>query len=197
MTASADRLRVAARIAAAILAAFFLQTVLLLFGGVLGAGPDLILSTVAAVALVHGPTAAISSGAVAGLLQDSFSTGILGMRGFSKPLVGYGVARIGERLFGAPTGQAAVVILGAGIADQVVVWLLAEVTGVRGAGGTRFGAAALGLPVTVGYGLAVLRVLRRRRSELVLPGQGTAAFPGGLRGRLDRDRSGAGGGAAP
>ena len=197
MSAGADRLRAAARIAAAILAAFFLQTVLLLFGGVLGAGPDLILSTVAAVALVHGPAAAIASGAVAGLLQDSFSTGILGMRGFSKPLVGYGVARIGERLFGAPTGQAAVVILGAGIADQVVVWLLAEVTGARGAGGTRLDAAAFGLPITVGYGLAVLRVLRKRRSELVLPGEGTAAFPGGLRGRFDRDRSGAGGGAAP
>lgn len=182
MTLRSGRFRRTLRIAAALLAAFFLQTVALLLVGGAGFGPDLILASVAAIALAYGPAAAIASGTVAGLLQDSFSTGLLGMRGFSKPLIGYGVARIGERLFGAPTAHTAVILLGAAVGDRLVLWLLAEITGAGAADALSLGAVAAGLPVTVGYGLFLVRLLRRRSPDLPmsasLTGHGSGTYSG-------------------
>ena len=185
MTPRSGGFRRTLRIIAALLAAFFLQTVALLLVGGAGFGPDLILATVAAIALAHGPAAAIATGTVAGLLQDSFSTGLLGMRGFSKPLIGYGVARVGERLFGAPTGHTAVILLGAAVGDRLVLWLLAEITGAEAADATPLGAVAAGIPVTVGYGLLLARFLRKRGSDLRLTGRGSGTWPG-LGGGLPR-----------
>lgn len=176
MTPRSDRARRIFRITAALLAAFFLQTVALLLIGGVGFGPDLVLSTVAAIALAYGPAAAITTGTVAGLLQDSFSTGLLGMRGFSKPLIGYGVARVGERLFGAPTGQTAVILLGAAVGDRVVLWLLAAITGAGAADAIPLGAVAAGLPFTVGYGLFLVRLLRKRGPDLSLSGRGSGTW---------------------
>lgn len=179
MTARSDRLRAALRITVTLLAAFFLQTVALLLVGGADFAPDLILASVAAISLAHGPAAAIASGAVAGLLQDSFSSGLLGMRGFSKPLIGYGVARVGERLLAPSTGQTAVILLAAAIADRIVLRLLAAVTGAAETEGLRLGAVAAGLPLTVGYGLLLFRVLRKRAPDLPLTGSGAFSGMGG------------------
>lgn len=187
MTPRSGRFRRTLQITAALLAAFFLQTVALLLVGGAGFGPDLVLASVAAIALTYGPAAAITAGTVAGLLQDSFSTGLLGMRGFSKPLIGYGVARVGERLFGAPTGHTAVILLGAAVGDRLVLWLLGEITGAGAADALSLGAVAAGLPVTVGYGLLLVRLLRKRDPDLPMSGSLTGHGAGtysGLAGPL-------------
>ena len=143
------------RAGAALIAAFLLQTMfapLVLAGGwagglAAGVTPDFFLATAAAVALLAGPGPAIGFGLFAGLLQDSFSGGLLGMNGFSKPLVVFAVARAREQ----PP-------LAAGFG--VPVLLLFAAIPAR-----ELGAAGFGIPVTVAYGILVFRFLRRKRPD--------------------------------
>ena len=151
------------RAGVAVVAAFLLQTVVLPL--ILGEGmtPDLLLATAAAVALLAGPGPAIGFGLATGLLQDSFSGGLLGMNGFSKPLVVFAVARARER---PPLDAAAgvpVLLLFAAVADLVILWLLGEVAGFSTIPERQLGAAAFGIPLTVIYGVLVWRLLRRAR----------------------------------
>ena len=57
---------------------------------VLGTSPlDLVLIVVVYVALTSGPTTGLLAGAAAGLAQDALSSGILGVGGLAKTVVGY------------------------------------------------------------------------------------------------------------
>ena len=151
------------RAALAIVVAFLLQTAVVPLILAEQVTPDFLLATAAAVALLAGPGPAIGFGLVAGLLQDSFSGGLLGMNGFSKPLVVFLVARSRER---PPLDAAAgvpVLLLFAAVADLVILWGLGEVAGFTTIPAREFGAAGFGIPLTVIYGALVFRFLRRAR----------------------------------
>ena len=74
---------------AAILIAIALQTTLasLMFRG--GTAIDLVLIVVVFVAIKSGPVTGLLAGTVAGLIQDALSTGVLGIGGMAKTIVGF------------------------------------------------------------------------------------------------------------
>ena len=74
---------------AAILVALALQTTLagLVIRGT--AAIDLVLIVVVYIALKSGPVTGLLAGSVAGLIQDSLSSGIVGIGGLAKTLVGF------------------------------------------------------------------------------------------------------------
>ena len=74
---------------AAILIALGLQTTLSSQGWSNGAALDLVLIVVVYVAIKSGPSTGLLAGTVAGLIQDSLSSGILGIGGLAKTLVGF------------------------------------------------------------------------------------------------------------
>lgn len=89
---------------------------------------DFVLVVVVYVALTGGPTAGILAGTCGGLVQDALASGILGIGGLAKTLVGYAVGRFGTQLivtaaiprmlvFAAATAAHAVVFMG-------VYWVL-------------------------------------------------------------------------
>lgn len=149
----------------AIVVGFALQTVVLPLVPIEGATPDLLLATVAAVALLSGPGPAIGFGAAAGLLQDSFSGGLMGMNGFSKPLVVFVVARARVRPPLDSGLGVLVLLLFAAVADLLILWVLGEVAGFTPISVREFGAAGLGIPLTVTYGALVFRSLRPTSPE--------------------------------
>jgi rod shape-determining protein MreD len=64
-----------------------------------GATPpvDLVLVAVVYVALTTGPVGGLLAGTAAGLIQDSLSSGIIGIGGLSKALVGFLAGAIGQQ----------------------------------------------------------------------------------------------------
>lgn len=81
----------------AIALALALQTTLARFL-VAGTGAvDLVLVAVVYVALTTGPVSGMLSGSVAGLIQDALSTGVIGIGGLAKSLVGFLVGAIGQQ----------------------------------------------------------------------------------------------------
>jgi rod shape-determining protein MreD len=81
-----------AGVVAALAVALVLQTALT--GAVRGAVPvDLVLVVVVAAALALGPVTGLLAGTVGGLVQDALSSGILGMGGLAKTIVGFAAGR--------------------------------------------------------------------------------------------------------
>jgi rod shape-determining protein MreD len=107
-------------IVAAMLAALALQTMLDRYlTGVLAV--DLVLVAVVYVALITGPETGLLTGAFAGLIQDALSTtGIIGVGGLAKTLVGFIAGIIGTQFIVAHTVPRFVVFVGATIAHAVV-----------------------------------------------------------------------------
>jgi rod shape-determining protein MreD len=58
---------------------------------------DLVLIVVVYVALTSGPVVGLTAGCVAGLMQDSLSTGVLGIDGLAKTIVGFVVGVFGAQ----------------------------------------------------------------------------------------------------
>jgi rod shape-determining protein MreD len=80
----------------AIAAALALQTTLTSY--VRGTATlDFVLIVVVYLALTSGPTTGLVVGGVAGLLQDSLSSGVMGVGGLAKTLVGYLAGRLGTQ----------------------------------------------------------------------------------------------------
>lgn len=84
---------------------------------------DLVLVMVVYVALTGGPAAGLAAGTVGGLVQDALSSGILGMGGLAKTVVGYLAGRFGTQFivtgtlprviaFAAATAAHAVLFMG-------------------------------------------------------------------------------------
>ena len=151
-----------ARAALAVVAAFLLQTAVLPLTVGEGVTPDFLLATAAAVALLAGTGPAIGFGLATGLLQDSFSGGLLGMNGFSKPLVAFLAARAREHPPLDTRAGIPLLLLFAAAADLAILWALGEVAGFTAIPARELGAAAYGIPITVIYGLLVVRFLRPR-----------------------------------
>lgn len=74
---------------AAILIAIGLQTSMSTLGFVNGTAIDLVLMVVVYVAIKSGPSTGLLAGTVAGLIQDALSSGILGIGGLAKTIVGF------------------------------------------------------------------------------------------------------------
>lgn len=81
----------------AIALALALQTTLARFvvGG--AAAVDLVLVAVVAVALTIGPVGGMLAGSVAGLIQDSLSSGVVGIGGLAKTIVGFLAGAFGQQ----------------------------------------------------------------------------------------------------
>lgn len=87
----------AAAALAAIAVALALQTTLtgLLIRGT--AALDLVLIVVVYVSLISGPVTGVIIGTVAGLVQDSVSSGVVGIGGLAKTLVGFAAGLLGTQ----------------------------------------------------------------------------------------------------
>jgi len=82
---------------AAIAVALALQTTLARFlvGGT--AALDLVLVVVVYVALTSGPVTGMFAGSLAGLIQDALSSGVIGIGGLAKSIVGFLTGAIGQQ----------------------------------------------------------------------------------------------------
>jgi rod shape-determining protein MreD len=87
----------AAGVFIAIALALALQTTMARFlvGG--AAAVDLVLVAVVYVALTTGPVTGMLAGSVAGLIQDSLSTGVVGIGGLAKSIVGFLAGAFGQQ----------------------------------------------------------------------------------------------------
>lgn len=85
---------------------------------------DLVLVVVVYIALSSGPVAGLAAGTAGGLVQDALSSGILGMGGLAKTVVGFLAGRFGTQFivtstlarlvtFAAATAAHAVLFMGA------------------------------------------------------------------------------------
>ena len=81
----------------AIALALAVQTTLTRFAVVGTSTVDLVLVAVIGVALTTGPVGGMVSGTVAGLIQDALSSGVVGIGGLAKTLVGFLVGAIGQQ----------------------------------------------------------------------------------------------------
>ncbi len=82
---------------AAILAAIALQTTLSSLMLQRGTVLDLVLIVVVYVAIKSGPVTGVLAGTVAGLIQDALSSGILGIGGLAKTVVGFFAGLLGTQ----------------------------------------------------------------------------------------------------
>jgi rod shape-determining protein MreD len=104
--------RAAARVILGLAAALAVQTTLsgLVLHGT--AALDLVLIVVVYVALTSGPITGLLAGTVAGLAQDALSSGVLGIGGLAKTLVGFGAGVLGTQfIITAPLPRFVVFVL--------------------------------------------------------------------------------------
>ncbi|HZR23434.1 MAG TPA: rod shape-determining protein MreD [Vicinamibacterales bacterium] len=109
-----------AGVAVAIAAALALQTTLgrfVLRGTV---AVDLVLVAVVYVALTSGPVTGLLTGTVAGLIQDALSSGVIGIGGLAKTVVGFLAGIIGTQFIVAQPLPRFVVFLSATVLHAVI-----------------------------------------------------------------------------
>ena len=104
----------------AIAMALALQTALarLLVGGTVAL--DLVLVVVVYVALTNGPVTGICAGSLAGLIQDALSSGVIGIGGLAKSLVGFVTGAIGQQFIVTAALPRFVMFLAATVAHAAV-----------------------------------------------------------------------------
>jgi rod shape-determining protein MreD len=81
---------------------------------------DLVLVVVVAVALTSGPVAGMLTGTLAGLIQDALSTGVIGIGGLAKTIVGFLTGLIGSQFIVVHSLPRFVVFFAATIIHAVV-----------------------------------------------------------------------------
>jgi len=100
--------------------ALALQTTLARFV-VGGTAPiDLVLVAVVYIALTTGPVSGMLAGSVAGLIQDSLSTGVVGIGGLAKATVGFVVGVLGQQFIVTAALPRLVMFVGASVGYQLV-----------------------------------------------------------------------------
>lgn len=77
--------------------ALALQTTLDRFIGGSTAAVDLILVAVVYIALINGPVGGMFAGSLAGLIQDALTSGVLGIGGLAKLIVGFLAGAVGQQ----------------------------------------------------------------------------------------------------
>ena len=115
----------------AIALALALQTTL---GRVLVSGTaavDLVLVAVVYVALTSGPGAGMLAGSLAGLIQDSLSSGVIGIGGLAKCIVGFVAGGIGQQFIVTAALPRLVMFVGATAAHAALFMGLYVLLGLR------------------------------------------------------------------
>jgi len=103
----------AAGVILAVVAALAFQTTLARFVVRGAAAIDLVLVVVVYVALTFGPTTGLLTGTFAGLVQDALSTGVIGIGGLAKTVVGFLAGIVGTQFIVANSVPRFVVFFGA------------------------------------------------------------------------------------
>jgi rod shape-determining protein MreD len=124
---------------------------------------DLVLVVVLCVALTAGPVTGMLSGAFAGLVQDALSSGIVGIGGLAKTVVGFLTGVIGTQFIVTRSLPRFVVIFGASVVHAVIFMGLYVLLDLRHFG-TPYAAVA-----GQAFGNAVIGVIAFQLVEL-LPG---------------------------
>jgi rod shape-determining protein MreD len=109
------------RLAVVIAAALVLQTTLARFLVRGSIGVDLVLVAVVYLSLTRGPTAGLLSGMVAGLAQDALGTGIVGIGGLAKTVVGYLAGTFGSAFIVAQPIPRFLVFFAATVVEMVII----------------------------------------------------------------------------
>ena len=156
--------------AAALAVAVVLQTTV---AGFLGQGVmtvDLVLVVVVYVALTSGPVAGLLAGTVGGIVQDALSSGILGMGGLAKTVVGFLAGRFGTQFIVAATVPRFLVFAAANAVHAGLFMGAYTVLGLRTFpspyAAVAFQSLASGVLGVVGFQVAewLPRVMERRRA---------------------------------
>jgi rod shape-determining protein MreD len=92
---------------------------------------DLVMVATVYVALTAGPVAGMMAGTVGGLIQDALSSGIIGIGGLAKTIVGFLAGVIGTQFIVANSLPRFVVFLAATVVHAVVFMGLYVVLGLR------------------------------------------------------------------
>lgn len=92
---------------------------------------DLVLVAVVYIALTGGPVSGMLAGSVAGLIQDQLSTGVLGIGGLAKSIVGFVVGAIGQQFIVTAALPRLLTFVGATAAYQALFMGLYVVLGLR------------------------------------------------------------------
>ena len=121
----------AAGVFLAIALALALQTTLARFviGGT--AALDLVLVVVVYVALTTGPVSGMLAGSVAGIIQDALSSGVIGIGGLAKSIVGFVAGVIGQQFIVTAALPRFVMFLAASVAHAAVFMGLYVLLGLR------------------------------------------------------------------
>jgi rod shape-determining protein MreD len=155
----------------AIVAALVLQTTIGRFIARATVAVDLVLVVVVYVALASGPVTGLLAGTVAGLAQDALSSGVIGIGGLAKTLVGFLTGIIGTQFIVAQPFSRFVVFLAATVLHAAVFIGVYVVLNLRQFGtpyaavaGQALGNAVVGV---VAFHLVELLpgVVERRRSQ--------------------------------
>jgi rod shape-determining protein MreD len=92
---------------------------------------DLVLVAVVYIALTGGPVSGMLAGSLAGLIQDQLSTGVLGIGGLAKSIVGFVVGALGQQFIVTAALPRLLMFLGATAAYQAIFMGLYVVLGLR------------------------------------------------------------------
>lgn len=95
------------------------------------AAVDLVLVAVVYVALTTGPGAGMLAGSLAGLVQDALSSGVLGIGGLAKCIVGFVAGGIGQQFIVTAALPRLVMFIGATIVHATIFMGLYVLLGVR------------------------------------------------------------------
>ena len=147
----------------AIVLALALQTTIARFVVAGTIAVDLVLVVVVYVALSSGSVPGMVTGTVAGLIQDSLSTGVIGIGGLAKTIVGFVTGIVGTQLNIAEPMARFVVFFSATVVHQAITLGLDAILGLRPFGAPYAAVAGLAL------GNAVVGVAAFQIAEL-LPG---------------------------
>ncbi|MGD9906449.1 MAG: rod shape-determining protein MreD [Vicinamibacterales bacterium] len=119
-----------AGVALALALAVVVQTTMT--GAVRGAVPvDLVLVVVVSAALAFGPVTGLVAGTVGGLVQDALSSGILGMGGLAKTVVGFAAGRFATQFIVTATVPRLLVFAAATAAHAALFMGLYALLGLR------------------------------------------------------------------
>lgn len=115
----------------AIALALALQTTLARFLVSGTAAVDLVLVVVVYVALTSGPVTGMFAGSLAGLIQDALSSGIVGIGGLAKSVVGFLAGAIGQQFIVTAALPRVVMFVGATAVHAAVFMGLYVLLGLR------------------------------------------------------------------
>lgn len=162
----------AAGVILAIALALVLQTTLTRFIVRGTVAVDLVLVVVVYVALSSGSVTGLLAGTVAGLLQDSLSTGVIGIGGLAKTVIGFLTGVVGTQFIVARPLPRFVVFFAATVLHQAITIGLGVVLGLRPFGtpyaavaGQAFGNAVVGVAAFQLVELMPGAVERRRAAK--------------------------------